>query len=68
MPGWKGIEEMKHYGMRCVMGCVGSIMICLADHWCLSVIMGCQGRGGGVKIMGYLFSVKGKEVRCQSAR
>lgn len=45
------------------MGCAGNIMVCLVDQGLLTVIMGCQGMGEGIKIMGYLFSAKGKEIR-----
>lgn len=50
--------------MGCIMGCAGSTMVYLVDHRLPAVIMGCQGMDGGVKIMSYLSSVKGKEVRC----
>lgn len=32
------------------------------------IIMGCQNLGGGVNIMGYLSSLRGKEIRCPSCR
>lgn len=38
------------------MGCAGNIMVYSIDRGLLAVIMG---SGGGVKIMGYISSVKG---------
>lgn len=49
-----------------MLGCAGSIMVSLVDCGLLEVIMGCQGMGGGVKIMGYLSSIREKEIRCPS--